>query len=143
MKIRQKVIDNISAIANSKNLEFGGILGGTEDRIITDMVADLPPDTVGCRFEYCPNTEFLNAQIEEWAETDIDFLGIFHTHFSGSRNLSDADKEYIEAIMTGAKDIVEYLYFPIFTLPDNELNVYKAYFEDEEMIIKKDELVII
>lgn len=143
MKIKEEILEKISAVANRKNLEIGGILGSSKDGIVTDIVADLPSNTVGCRFEYYPNIKFLNAQIEEWAENGKDFLGLFHTHFSGSDNLSDADKEYIRVIMISAKDIIQYLYFPVFTLPDNELNVYKAHFEGEKIIINKDKLEIV
>lgn len=143
MKIRQEVYDKISAVANSMNLEIGGILGSSKNGIVTDMVADLPDNAVGCKFDYSPNIDFLNTQIENWSENNIDFLGLFHTHFSGSKNLSDADVEYIKAIMNASKGIVEYLYFPLFTLPDNELTVYKAYFNDADIAVDKDELIII
>ena len=95
MKIRQEVYDKISAVANSMNLEIGGILGSSKNGIVTEMVADLPDNAVGCKFDYSPNIDFLNTQIENWSENDIDFLGLFHTHFSGSKNLSDADLESI------------------------------------------------
>lgn len=143
MKIKKEIFDKISAVANSKNLEIGGIIGSSKDGIVTDMVADFSSNTVECRFEYYPNIKFLNAQIEKWAENGVDFLGLFHTHFSGSKNLSYADKEYINEIMISSKDIIDFLYFPIFTLPNNELNIYKAYFEGEKLIILNDELIII
>lgn len=143
MKIRQKVIDNIAAVANSINLEIGGILGSSKDGVITDMIEDLPLNKVGCKFDYSPNIDFLNMKIEIWAENDIEFMGIFHTHFSGSKNLSDADIEYIKEIMLSSKGIVEYLYFPLFTLPDNELTVYKAYFNNANIVVDKDELIIV
>lgn len=141
--MKKEIIDRISAVANSKKLEIGGILGSSNNGIITDMVPDLSANTQSCRFEYYPNIHFLNSQIEEWTNNNIQFLGLFHTHFSGSRNLSDADKEYISAIMVSAKDIIQCLYFPVFTLPDNILNVYKAYFVCEEIIIEKDKLEIV
>lgn len=143
MKIRQEVFDKISAVANSMNLEIGGILGSSENGIVTDMIADLPDNAVGCKFDYSPNIDFLNSQIENWSENNIVFLGLFHTHFSGSKNLSDADVEYIKAIMNASKGIVEYLYFPLFTLPNNELTVYKAYFNDADISVDKDELIIV
>ncbi len=107
------------------------------------MIEDLPSVTAGCRFEYYPNIEFLNAQIENWSENCIEFLGLFHTHFSGSKNLSDADIKYIKTIMLDSADMVKHLYFPIFTLPNNELTVYIAYFEGNDIIIDKDEAVIV
>lgn len=142
MKIKKAIMDRISNIANNKNSEIGGILGASADGIVIDMVPDLPEESEMCRFEYYPNVDFLNKKIEEWAKDDIDFAGLFHTHFSGSKSLSEADKVYINAIMDCAKEISKCLFFPIFTLPDNELTVYKAYFSNDEIVIEKDELVI-
>jgi hypothetical protein len=143
VKIQQEVFNKIFAVANSINLEIGGILGSSKNGIITDVVADIPENVVGCRFDYSPNIAFLNKQIENWAENDIEFLGLFHTHFSGSKNLSEADVEYIKAIMNVSRGLVEYLYFPLFTLPDNELTVYKAYFNDVDIVVDKEELIIV
>ena len=42
-----------------------------------------------------------------------------------------------------SKGIVEYLYFPLFILPDNELTVYKARYIGEEIAIEKDTLNVI
>ena len=143
MRIYKEVLDSISAVANSKSLEIGGILGSAKNSIITDMVADVFADTGRCRFEYYPNIDFLNAQIRNWSKNNIVFMGFFHTHFSGSRNLSDADIAYIKAIMESAKDITQLLYFPVFTLPDHELSVFKAYFTKDQIIIEKDTLEIV
>lgn len=143
MKIKKEIVDKIAHIANNKNSEIGGILGASADRVIIDMIPDLPEESEMCRFEYHPNVEFLNEKIEEWAKDGIEFAGLFHTHFSGSKSLSDADKVYINAIMECAKEISQCLFFPIFTLPDNELTAYKADFLNDEIVIEKDELVII
>ena len=143
MRITKDVLKKIEEIAYSKDIEIGGILGVKNNNVVSYVVADLPDNAIGCKFDYSPNIDFLNTQIEIWSENDIDFLGLFHTHFSGSKNLSDADFEYIKAIMNASKGIVECLYFPIFTLPDNELTVYKAYFNGADVAVDKDELIIV
>lgn len=143
MKITETVLKQIESIASSKSFEIGGILGTEDNDIISFIIPDLPDGFVGCRFEYFPNTDFLNEQIEKWAENRIDFCGLFHTHFSGSTTLSDTDKEYIKAIMLSAEGISEQLYFPVFTLPDNKLTAYKACFEKEDVIIDIDELIVV
>lgn len=143
MKITETVLNEIENIANSKNFEIGGILGTKDNDVISFIVPDLPDKSDGCRFEYFPNIDFLNEQIEKWADEEISLCGLFHTHFSGSTTLSDADKEYIKAIMFSAKGICDCLYFPIFTLPDNKLTAYKAYYEQEKIIINKDEVIIV
>ena len=92
MVIKKAVLEMIADISSGMGYELGGILGSSLKGIITDVAADTPTDKVGCRFEYRPNTALLNKQIEKWAEEGIAFAGLFHTHFSGSRTLSDADK---------------------------------------------------
>ena len=143
MVIKKAVLEMIADISSGMGYELGGLLGSSFKGIITDVAADTPTDKVGCRFEYRPNTALLNKQIEKWAEEGIAFAGLFHTHFSGSRTLSDADKVYIKKIMEGARGIADCLYFPVYTLPDKVLNVYKAYFDDEKTVIGEDALSII
>lgn len=143
MKITKEALRKIEEIAHDKNVETGGILGAESDDTVSCVFADLPDSTAGCRFDYFPNTVFLNKQIEAWSENNIEFVGMFHTHFSGSKNLSAADSKYIEAIMNESRGITEYLYFPVFTLPDNELTVYKACFDGKKTVIAKDILYVI
>ena len=143
MIITKDALRIIEEVAHSKEVEIGGILGMKTNNVVSYVITDLPENAVGCRFDYSPNIEFLNTQIENWAENDIQFIGLFHTHFSGSRNLSDADIEYVKEIMMASKGIVEYLYFPLFTLPDNELTVYKACYNGEKIVIRKDTLNVI
>ena len=143
MIIKKEIFEYIVLIANKENPEMGRMLGSSLNGIITDIVPDLPDKIQRCRFEYYPNIAFLNEEIEKWAEKSIEFLGMFHTHFSGYRDLSKADKKYINTIMQSVVGIVEYLYFPIFVLPDNELIVYKAYFIDSEIMIVNEKLEIV
>lgn len=140
MKIKKEVFEQISIIANREICETGGILGSSESEIVTDIVPDLHDKTQASRFEYHPNILFLNEEIKKWSQQNIEFLGMFHIHFIGSCNLSQADICYIESIMNSLKGEVEFLYFPIYVLPCNELYVYKAYFKKDEIIICKDEL---
>lgn len=143
MIIKENILDKISKISNSNDSEIGGILGSSKNEIITDMIEDIPVETESFRFEYHPNISLLNKKIEEWAENNIVFSGIFHTHFSGAHMLSDVDTEYIKALMNNVRGVIDYLYFPVFTMPDNKLNVYKAYFLSDKIIIDKDELSVV
>lgn len=143
MIITKNALEHIFKIANSKKVELGGILGTDNNEIISRIVTDSSENSFTCKFDYYPNIDFLNKEIESWAKQGISFMGIFHTHFSGCKNLSDADKKYIKEIMICSKGITEHLYFPVFTLPDNELNVYKASFKGKEVIIQNDKLMIV
>lgn len=140
MKITRDMYNYICSFANNDSYEVGGILGSSRDEIITDIILDKPIDSKKCKCEYYPNVFFLNNEIEKWYQKNINFLGIFHTHFSGSRDLSCGDRKYIKEIMYSTKGIVDCMYFPIFTLPDQVITAYKAFFEKDELVIIKDEL---
>lgn len=143
MIVKREIIDKIANAAKGQKSEIGGILGSRQDGTVTEIAVDLPNERTLCRFEYYPDVAFLNSKIEEWASRDIDFIGIFHTHFGGSKSLSKGDEVYIKAIMECAKNISDCLLFPIFTLPDNEMTVYKACFLNDSIIIDKEELSIV
>ena len=143
MIITNKAYKQICEIANSNSNEIGGILGSAKDLTVTDAVADTTNTDKTCKFIYEPNVDYLNEIIEEWCSKNISFVGIFHTHFCGSKSLSSADREYIRIIMNILKTEVDFLYFPIYTLPNQILNVHKAFFENGELIISTDELIIV
>lgn len=105
--------------------ETGGILGSDSNDVITDIILDIKSNTGHC-CSYSPNVDFLNSCIAEWAERNIQFVGIFHTHFAGVQTLSEADKKYIVSIMQAMPGGIDKLYFPIYVLPDRELICYVA-----------------
>lgn len=143
MILKKEAFEYISQISNSVNYETGGIIGGTENGTVTDVVPDIPVDTPNSKFEYFPNVTFFNKEIEKWERKNIKFMGIFHTHFNGSRSLSAADEKYIKTIMLTLEGITEYLYFPVFTVGDNVFTVYKAHLVDGKLIIYEEESVTV
>lgn len=62
--------------------------------------------------EYSPNTQFLNRQIEKWADEGIEFCGILHSHPSGQTTLSGSDMEYIKELYH-VNPWLEKTYFPL------------------------------
>lgn len=143
MKIKKNVVDVICAAATEQSCEIGGILGSAEIGMITDFIIDKPDNNRQNKFAYHPNVFFLNRQIKEWANRNIAFAGILHTHFFNSRELSQADVEYIKKIMQCGFGLVEHLYFPVFTLPESVLTVFKASYSENNIEIVKDELQIV
>ena len=126
MRVSKSVIDIINNSISNQPYETGGILGSHDNKLIDEVVIDLPNHTNTRPCSYFPNVDFLNKNIESWQNRDIFFIGIFHTHFGGAKNLSCGDKKYICAIMDAMPRQIEYLYFPIFVLPNRELVCYKA-----------------
>ena len=93
----EAVIDSIRQGVSNVPPESGGILGGRND-VITNICLD--KGILGKHpCSYTPDTRFLNQKIDQWAETGIQFMGMFHVHFGGTESLSEGDKEYIVRIM--------------------------------------------
>ncbi|MBQ4110523.1 MAG: hypothetical protein IJC74_06520 [Clostridia bacterium] len=123
--------------------EHGGILGSKNDEVITEIVMDKRVYSSNYNCKYSPNIDFLNLCIEKWCENNISFKGIFHTHFAGVKTLSLTDIQYISDIMNSMPEEIEYLYFPIFVMPDCELVCYKAERINEKIEIELDSVDII
>lgn len=89
----EAVIDSIRQGVSNIPPESGGILGGRND-VVTNICLD--KGILGKHpCSYTPDTRFLNQKINQWAETGIQFMGMFHVHFGGTESLSEGDKEYI------------------------------------------------
>lgn len=123
--------------------EIGGILGG-KNGVVTDIVID-NRNAVLNKAIYIPDIDFLNFKIEEWEKQNIEFYGIFHTHFSDN-TLSNDDRINIEKVMYSMPKSIIKLYFPI-VIPQKEMVVYLAerknnkiniYLEDIDIIENKE-----
>lgn len=130
--------------SNTENIYFetGGIIGSKNNEAVTDIVFDLGINK-NHPCSYMPNTDYLNAAINQWEKESICFCGMFHIHFCNVKSLSLSDKRYIYEILKSMPPDVKSLYFPIFILPDEELVPYLAYIENDELCIKEELLEII
>lgn len=127
MKITQTALNKIVFLSPKKPPETGGILGSKNDDVITDVIFDkrnLSNSNKMCC--YAPDVVFFNKQIERWLSSDINFKGVFHTHFAGVKTLSKADVKYVFSIMNNMPDEIVELHFPIFVVPNCELICYTA-----------------
>ncbi|MBR5272317.1 MAG: hypothetical protein IKU25_02840 [Clostridia bacterium] len=144
MTITKNVINRINAMISDEPPESGGIIGEGELEIISEVIFDVRQAVTPSYCFYSPNVEFLNSKIEVWQRENILFRGLFHTHFGNTRSLSVADKKYIIEIMNNMPECIQYLYFPIFVLPDREFVVYKAEKNNNGLItIVQDGLTIV
>ncbi len=142
MKISKESFLFIKNNLDNLNFECGGILGSSGNEIMDNVILDEISDSITRRCSYSPNVDFLNSCILQWQSENIRFLGMFHTHFVGVKTLSDADKKYIELIMSAMPDEIEYLYFPVFVLPDRKLCGYVAKKCFNEVRILPDDVII-
>ena len=117
--------------------ECGGILGG-KDGIVNRVASDT--GGVNEYDFYIPDVSAMNEIISEWKLEDVEFMGIYHTHFAGGEELSFGDIKYIEKIMAAMPD--EYiLYFPLI-LPE-KITGYRADNIDGSVHIFSDDIQII
>lgn len=115
--------------------ETGGILGG--DGVTIDCrVMDR---SVGGEDTYSPDAAFLNRAAAAWCEAGRLFMGMFHTHPEGCRELSRADIRYINRIVQ-AFGAGRYLYFPV-VIPQKEIIGFRAE-KRNDILILRDEIQI-
>lgn len=97
--------------------EAGGILGAKQGTIVQAYLDKGLSKNKYCCYE--PNTFLLNSVIQNWQKQNIDFVGIFHTHYYGVSTLSKNDISYINLILNSMPEEVENLYFPV-VLPEQQ-----------------------
>ena len=118
--------------------ESGGILGGHAG-VITRYFADEGSSHMPAHYRPC--VDKLNCIIEQWKSEDVEFYGIYHSHYKGDRFLSLRDVQYIEKIMRSLPKAFDTLYFPI-VLPQQEIIAYRADRMDKEICIVCEEIEI-
>ena len=79
MLMNSKVYEDIIRNVPKYPPEIGGIMGGKNNIIQCIFFDDGIKTEKYC--SYNPNTELLNEVINKWIFQDIEFYGIFHTHF--------------------------------------------------------------
>lgn len=102
--------------------ETGGIIGGVNNEITEYWIDNVSKENCICK--YAPNVDAINDQIKKWSKNNIEFFGIFHTHYFGVKTLSEGDAIYMRKIIDAMPSRVEALYFPIMVFPDKEMVLY-------------------
>lgn len=138
MRMTRAAFDKLRAMIPEGPPETGGILGGADGEVVSEVLLDCPAQPPDCFCSYAPNVDFLNGAIAQWRREGIRFMGLFHTHFGGSATLSQADREYIAAIMRAMPEEITSLYFPIYVLPERKLVIYSAKTQKSAVAIEED-----
>lgn len=117
IQITQEVINQIQKTIGTYPIETGGIIGGS-DTCITHFCFD----DHNSENSYVPNVSFLNEAIKKWANENVEFLGIIHSHPSFSTGPSLEDLKY--AVNLKRKNpFLNRLFFPI--VIDNKIVFYE------------------
>ena len=137
MKITQKTYEEILTKLEATRLETGGILG-EKDGIVCAFFLD--SEGQGKMGEYRPNIAVLNQVIERWAEEDVCFVGLAHTHINGLGILSPSDVEYARLILSVNE--LEYVYFPVIAKDKSGEKIMRSYRITAQEIIEEENEII-
>lgn len=133
MKITQKTYEEILEKLEATRLETGGILGEKDGTVCAFFLDNKGQGKMG---EYRPNVALLNQVIERWAEEDVAFVGLVHTHINGLGILSPSDIEYARLILSANE--LEYVYFPVVVEGKEGKKLMRSYRISESEIIEED-----
>lgn len=136
MKIKRDTYMKILDEMPIRPPEKGGILGKKDEVIVVAQVDEGIDSRAPC--SYTPNVDFLNEIIEQWSEMNIDFAGVFHTHFYGVDTLSRGDEMYIKKIHLSMPEGVNKLHFPIILPELKKIVSYISIRNNNKIIIEKD-----
>lgn len=139
MKILESVYRDILSYCPIVPPETGGILGGVNN-IITHVIFD-QNNPVITSAQYIPNISFLNQAINKWAENNIRFLGMFHSHPIAETELSQDDRKYIALILEALPEN-HALWFPI-VIPHHKIIPYLAFHSGNAIQIQQRHVTII
>lgn len=114
MRIFEKTFVSIKKFFSNAEIESGGILG-EKNGIVCSFYPD-PGNNLEC---YVPNTKNLNSIIGKWAESDIKFVGIIHSHPNECRSLSSSDINYAFTICSVCN--LKKVYFPVITYHNGDV----------------------
>ena len=115
--------------------ETGGIIG-CRDGVITDFFRDNGIGAFNTR--YYPDINKLNSKIKKWADKDIMFCGVYHSHHNDDLLLSKADTEYISCILSVCSDYTDELYFPL-VFPGKDIIFFSAKLNNGLVVINNEE----
>ena len=143
MKITRQMYDEIISQTSDFYKETGGIIGGNNG-VISIQMFDTGSES-DCMCRYTPSTKILNDTIKHWQESELEFMGLYHTHFHSVSTLSDSDRECIKQILINMPSSITTLFFPVVVLPDKTIVSYKASYNNQlrELAITEDDIVIV
>lgn len=120
--------------------ECGGVLGARPESVISEFYFDY--DGISTPESYTPNYIKINNLLEsEWAEKQIQMVGIVHSHGNSGEFPSCGDLYYCEQIMRSAN--IDQFILPIITLNPFCFHPYIVELKDNQIKVSKERYEII
>lgn len=140
MHIKRTIYEQLLTCCPAFPPESGGILGG-RNGVVTQFELDLGLTATRDDF-YIPNVEYFNDVIAVWQTIGIAFYGILHTHPKNSKELSPADRAYIQSVMRAMPKTVDRLYFPL-VFPQAGICAYNAIRNGNNIILNAEDIILL
>ena len=137
MVILESIFHQILMDCPSVPPETGGLLGGNGQMVSCAVFDKSVP--IMKKAQYIPDTIFLNQVLMEWAQSGIEFLGMFHSHPVGATKLSGQDEIYISEILQSLPENQTF-WFPI-VIPKIEIHAFAVHRAGSQIFIKKDAII--
>ena len=139
MKIAQSVYQQIIATIGNTSPELGGILGSTDQEIITHYHFD--EQGYSTEYSYTPNTHELNKVLADWSQKNIYFVGMVHSHKPDCKIPSCMDIEYAQRILKGLPETNKF-YLPILVCDEEPLFFAYQISFTKDGVLKKEQVPV-
>ena len=139
MKIKKHIYDEIISTIGKPNPEKGGILGSVDRETITHFYYDVSGSST--EYSYTPDIVEVNKVLDDWAQNDVYFVGIVHSHNPDVKYPSCMDIEYAGNILEGLNYTDEF-YLPILIHEEESLVLpYKVTSEGKKNLRVSEETI--
>ena len=142
IKITKLALDKILSYFDVFSYEMGGALGIKGDVITMFYPLENEDELGGC---FIPSLDSLNSANDYFANHDVDFGGIIHSHpvskfGSGQNRPSNKDIDFYRNFINANKQF-DKLIFPIITLVNDEKVINWFIFENDELFELEIEII--
>lgn len=97
--INKNILENIATTFCECDIEKGFLLGSSKELTYVDHCFDLPAMDAGLHF-YEPDPVLADQAIRHWADQEVCFCGMIHSHVVDKYELSENDVEYAKMLFS-------------------------------------------
>lgn len=139
--VTKKCYRKITSFFSDSSKEHIGLIGARKKMWI---VSDFSEAESFNEKDFCvPDKMLLNETINNWADNNICFCGIVHSHIGGSMALSQNDVDYIQKTLILFRHL-PYMFFPIVSFEKDKqiITFYRCRLKKQKLSIKNEKLIL-
>ena len=138
--LSENVYKEIAETLGRAPAERGGVLGSENGGTVIKYYYDSTGISTGV--SYSPDCDKINSVLEnEWAQENVQMVGIIHSHDNSCPYPSCSDIRYAEKIMRAAK--MDTFYLPIVCTDPFKINAYSVRLLDDGIRVIEEEIRIL